>query len=203
MNPQHHEQVRAHPCGGQGLGLATAGQVEANTFNRRHPLERVVPGPPGHEIAGRDRKRRKLRELRFAEDDEAVGLGKGQRPQQHGVDDAEDRRRRPHPQGERQHGNGRERLRPPEPSIGDAQAVPHHSSTGSTPGTRAPVLGRDPRAFRWRTDWNRKGLGAAGALMTSPARSASRRPRMIRSDHPVDHDRVLSVSAISGSRVDS
>jgi hypothetical protein len=51
---------------------------------------------------------------------EALRLGVRQRPQEHGVHDAEDRRRRTEPDGKSQHSNDREPRRALEP----AQRVP-------------------------------------------------------------------------------
>ena len=47
---------------------------------------------------------------------ESLGLGIRQRPQKHGIHDAEDRRRRAEADGERQHRDGREPRRSLEPA---------------------------------------------------------------------------------------
>ena len=79
------------------------GEIEAEVLRRAHAGEGALALRQDGVVAGRGDR------VLAAEDHEPLRLRQGQRPENDGVDDAEDRRGRAEPQGEREHGDEAER----------------------------------------------------------------------------------------------
>ena len=118
--PSHHcshaerrEQVRRDACRGHALRVAVAGEVHLPLTPGGDLAERLSPPPVVDDLAGRHPGLVERRPL-APDHHRPVGLAPRQRPQEDGVDDAEDGRVRADAEGQRQDRDGGERRVPAE-----------------------------------------------------------------------------------------
>ena len=136
------EEVRRHQPAGRPVRVATSENVERPVAK----LDELVDGRRLRPVVGdfREREARVLdarRDLRLAQVDDPVGFGVGKRPQQHAVDDAEDRCIGPDAEAERQDEREREPGHARQRAQRKTDVVDHDgSSRQSTPDRRGIVL---------------------------------------------------------------
>ena len=99
------EVARRHPAGPELLGERATRVVDDGRAEGGDVLHHVRLLAPMLELRGRAGAEVALRRRRL-EEDEAIGLRVGERPQEDGVHHAEDGRRRPDPYRERQRHDG-------------------------------------------------------------------------------------------------
>jgi hypothetical protein len=114
-----HQLERRHE-----LGLFAAGDRRAACCKRGHPREALVERPPVLDIRiGRDVLHVTRPRVGRPDEDEPIRVGVGQRPQQHGAEQAEDRGIRADAETERENRDARERRVPAQHARADAQVL--------------------------------------------------------------------------------
>jgi hypothetical protein len=101
------------PCSGDADGITVAGEIVAGAALRIHAVEEVGGVLRPIEIVGRcDGERRILGKARFPDGNQSLGFGIGNRAEQDGIDDGENRRARADAEREGEHDNGAKTGRP-------------------------------------------------------------------------------------------
>ena len=99
----HLEERRRDANAEERHRIAGAGEVHAFVVNhRRQPVERSVAARPLRKLVSADDVLCRVGP-RFPDEGEAIGISEWQRPQQHGIDDAEDEGGAADRQGEKRH----------------------------------------------------------------------------------------------------
>jgi hypothetical protein len=120
---EHPEEVPRHAHPADPFRLAVGHQRRTPRADERHVVERVAAVAPVEErqvadVAGRSGR------PPLADGDEAIGIRIRQRTEQHGIEDAEDRRVRADAEGERHERDRREAGRAPQQPRGVANVPP-------------------------------------------------------------------------------
>ena len=104
LSSQCGEAVSRYAHTGQTMRLALAGEVVTSPVVNADVFEDRLLRPPIAEVRVGDRHGGEVRAA-FAQPDEPLGFRVGQRTEQHGIHDAEDRRVRSDAQCDREHGH--------------------------------------------------------------------------------------------------
>jgi len=139
LHAEDAEEVGGHRAGDERFGVIAADQGHWDLGGARHAGEHVGAAP---QVGQPSRAHRGGAPLALIRDEhQPVGVGVGQRAEQHRADDAEDGDGRPDAERQREDGGGRESGIPPQAADRVAHVVQDRLDGGADPRVAHPLLG--------------------------------------------------------------